>query len=131
MSDTPVKVDKYVKYFIAMRDKKKLMEEAFNLEKKKVTDVMDKIEGILQDFLEKAGGDGIKTQYGSVYLSTKTTASLADPEAFMEFVIANELFDLLDRRVNSTAAKDYATEHNTLPPGVNLNSYKTVGVRRA
>src|SRR5450759_1773236 len=110
MSDTPVKVDKYVKYFIAMRDKKKLMDDAYAIEKKKVTDVMDKIEGILQAFLEKAGGEGIKTQYGSVYLSTKTTASLADPEAFMDFVIANELFDLLDRRVNSTAAKDYATE---------------------
>jgi hypothetical protein len=135
MSDTPqvapVKVDKFVKHFIALRDKKKLMEEAFNLEKKKVTDVMDKIEGILQGFLEKAGGDGIKTKYGSVYLTTKTTASLADPEAFMDFIIANELFDLLDRRANSTACKEYAEEHNAIPPGVNLNSYTTVGVRRA
>ena len=130
MSDTPVKVDKYVKHFIALRDKKKLMEEAFNLEKKKVTDLMDSIEGVLQAFLEKAGSEGIKTQYGSVYLSTKTTASLADPEAFMTWIIANNMFDLLDRRANSTACKDYAEEHKELPPGLNLNSYTSVGVRR-
>jgi hypothetical protein len=131
MSDTPVKVDKYVQNFIALRDHKKLIEDAFNIKKKEVTDVMDKIEGILQAFLEKAGGDGIKTKYGSVYLSTKTTASLADPEAFMNFVIESERYELLDRRANSTACKDYATEEGAVPPGVNLNSYTTVGVRRA
>jgi len=135
MSDTPevaqVQADQYTKVYVYLRDKKKLMEEAFNIEKKKVTDKMDQLEGMLQAFLEQHGLESLKTKFGTVYLSTKTTASLADPEAFMTWIIANGMFDLLDRRANSTACKDYAEEHKALPPGLNLNSYTSVGVRRA
>jgi hypothetical protein len=54
---------------------------------------------------------------------------LADPEAFMKFVIANQAYDLLDRKANATACRDYAAEHQNLPPGVNMSAVKTVGVR--
>jgi hypothetical protein len=56
---------------------------------------------------------------------------LADPEAFMKYVIDNQAFDMLDRKANVTAVKEYVQETGALPPGVNLSSIKTIGVRRA
>jgi hypothetical protein len=70
------------------------------------------------------------TKGGTIYTSTRYTASLADPEAFMKFVIETRQFDLLDRKANSTAVKDYVGEHNVLPTGCNLTAMKTLGVRR-
>jgi hypothetical protein len=49
----------------------------------------------------------------------------------MAFVKTTNNYDLLDRKANVTAVKDYVSENGTLPPGVNLSSIKTVGVRRA
>jgi len=44
-------------------------------------------------------------------------------------VIANKQFDLLDRRANATACRELA-EKGTLPPGVKLNTIRTIGVRK-
>ena len=59
----------------------------------------------------------------------KHTASLGDPDAFMDYVMKNGAFELMDRRANSTACREFAEEHGSLPPGVKLNSTRTVGVR--
>src|SRR5450759_1571653 len=110
MTDTPkvaqVQADQYTKVYVYLRDKKKLIDDEYNEKKKVVQDKLDQLAGLLQAFLEQHGLESLKTKFGTVYLSTKTTASLADPEAFMDFIVANELFELLDRRANSTACKD-------------------------
>ena len=81
--------------------------------------------------METAGADNIKTPHGTCYNSTRYTASLADPDAFMTFVRDNNYYDLIDRKANVTACRDHVKEKGALPPGVNLSAIKTVGVRRA
>lgn len=131
MEDIPVAVDKRVGQYIQLRDKIKEMDKRHEEERKPLLDLQNVLSGWMMEFLEKTGGTAIKTKHGTVYLSTRYSASLADPDAFMNFVIENKLYDLLDRRANSTACKDYATEKGDLPPGVNLTALQTVGVRRA
>jgi len=48
----------------------------------------------------------------------------------MDYVTTNKLFDLLDRRANTTAVKAFVKKNNQLPPGCNLSAVETVGVRR-
>ena len=60
------------------------------------------------------------------------TAPLTDPDEFMSFVRERDLYELLERRANALACMTYAEEHEgTLPPGVKINSNRTVGVTRA
>lgn len=125
------KVEERVKQYIATRDALKKMDEEHDQRKKPLVELQNMLTGWLQNFLEKAGAESIKTSEGTCYTTTRYTASLADPEAFMNYVKANDAFDLLDRKANSTAVKEYVAEKGTLPPGVNLNSISTVGVRRA
>lgn len=125
------KVDARVQQYIAIRDKMKELNEAHDAVMRPFVDLQNSLTGWLQSFLETAGADSIKTANGTCYSTTRFTASLADPKAFMDFVISTKNFDLLDRKANVTACKDHVEQHGALPPGVNMSSIKTVGVRRA
>lgn len=122
--------DEQVAAYIECRDLLKALDEAHAARKKPLLDLQERLEGWLQAFMEKSQAEAIKTKHGTAYTSTRYTASLADPQAFMQFVIANQKFDLLDRRANSTAVKDYVQENSALPPGCNLNAIVSVNVRR-
>jgi hypothetical protein len=125
-------VDNRVEQFIAVRDKLKEMDEAHEAKRKPLLAIKEELSGWLLDLLDKMGAENIKTAHGTVHTTTRSSASLADPQAFMDFVIESERYELLDRRANSTAVKDYIQDHQgNLPPGVNFSSVKTVGVRRA
>ncbi len=120
-----------IQKFIDTRDAIKIMEDKHKEDMKKYRARMDKLSGDIQEFLDKNNLENVKTKAGTCYLSTRRTASLADPEAFMNYVIEHEAFDLMDRRANSTAVQDFVKKHKALPPGCNLNSVTTVGVLRA
>ena len=124
-------VDHWVESFVALRDKLRDMEVEYDKKKKPVRDALDQIEGRLMAALEATGSEAIRTAHGTCHTVSRTKASLADPEAFMQYVIANKAFDLLDRKANSTAVKAFVKEKNTLPPGCNLSTIVSIGVRRA
>lgn len=124
-------VDKRVQQYIQVRDAIAAADEAHKEKIKPLVDLQNLLTGWMQNFMEQAGADNIKTAHGTCYSSTRYTASLADPQAFMNFVIEKANWDMLDRKANVTAVKDYVAEHGGLPPGVNLSAIKTVGVRRA
>lgn len=126
-----VTVDKRVAQYVATRDAIRAANEKHEAEIKPLVDLQNMLTGWLQTFMETAGADNIKTAHGTCYSTTRYSASLADPEAFMKFVKDTNSYDLLDRKANVTAVKDHVAEKGTLPPGVNLSSIKTVGVRRA
>jgi cell division GTPase FtsZ len=131
MNDQPTQVDKWAAQYVALRDVLKKFDEANEVKRKEFKGLMEELSGKMQHFLETSGVDSASTKGGTIYTSIRYTASLADPEAFMRFVIETRQFDLLDRKANSTAVKDYVGEHNVLPTGCNLTAMKTLGVRRS
>jgi len=116
--------------YIALRDKIKSLEAEHKERLQPLKADLEALGGALAKFMEDTNSDGIKTEFGTCYLTTRWNASLADADAFMRFVQDTKEFDLLDRKANATAVRDYVKEHNALPPGVNLSSIQQVGVRR-
>jgi anaerobic glycerol-3-phosphate dehydrogenase len=98
-------------------------------------DALDKaqkqLNSVLLSHLNGANAESMSTEHGTAYKSEKKSASIADPQAFMDFVIANAAWDLLDREVNVTATEEFVKSHNAPPPGVNYSSTFVAGVRRA
>lgn len=125
-----IKVAERIGQYVICRDQIKVIEERHKKELAPLKELQDMLGGWLQSALDKAGADSIKSLAGTAYKTQKFTASLADPKAFMDFVIANNLFDLMDRKANVTAVKEYVEQNGRLPPGVNLSSIETIGVRR-
>jgi len=107
------------------------MDEDLKKRKEPLLKIKALLEGYFEQMLETTGAQNFATRNGTVHWNHRVTASLADAEAFMKFVIGNQKFDLIERRASSTAVRDYCAENNVAPAdiGVKLNSIRTIGVR--
>lgn len=126
----PATAEQRIGEYVKVRDTIKKLKDDFEKSIEPLVDLQNSLTGWLQHFMDQNGVDSVKTNGGTAYTSTKYTASLADPDAFMQFVIENKQFDLIDRKANVTAVRDYTATNGNLPPGVNLSSIQTVNVRR-
>lgn len=124
--------EKKVLQFIKLRDLRRALKMRYEEEDKKLRDLQSILEGQLSAFMSANKVDNLRTQHGTCYTTIRYSASLADPEAFMQFVITNQKFDLLDRRANATAVRDYLdASHASAVPGCNLSALEHIGVRRS
>ena len=105
------------------------LEEEFKASVAPLENIKNLLQGYFEKFLTDTGHQTAVTAGGTVHWNHRVTAKLEDPQAFMDYVIANKQFDLLDRRANATACRELA-EKGTLPPGVKLNTIRTIGVRK-
>lgn len=121
---------KRVQQYVDVRDKLKQLNTEHEERIKPLLEIQEILAGRLQAALDANNAENIKTEHGTFYRSIRYSASLADPDVFMKFVIDNRKFDLLDRRANPTAVRAYVDAEKTLPPGCNLNAIHSVGVRR-
>lgn len=127
MTDIAKRVDQYVK----LRDLIKAKEAEYKKELAPYKETLEQLNSVLLAHINGIGGNSVSTDNGTVYRTEKKSASLADAQAFMDFVVANQAFDLIDRKANVTAVEEFIKENNTPPPGVNFSSTFVVGVRRA
>lgn len=126
----PVDINHRIGQFVQLRDKIKKLDEEHKAKMAPFREALDTLGGILLDHLKNQNADSVATPSGTVYRTVKNTASIADGEKFWDHVVANEDWDLLDKRANVTAVLDYIEQHQAPPPGVNFTSTMTVGVRR-
>lgn len=132
MASTPTAdISKRVGQYIALRDEIKRLDDEHKLKMKVFRETLEKLNGVLLEHLNTINGESVRTDAGTVYRTEKKSASLADPDAFMHFVVENEAWDLLDRKANVIAVADFIKEQSATPPGVNFSSRFEVGVRRA
>lgn len=94
-------------------------------------EMWEKLTGAMMAYLNDTNSQSVKTGAGTVFLSSRKTASLEDADAFMRYVVSNEAWDLLDRKANATAVADYIEEHDAPPPGVRFSVMETLNIRKA
>lgn len=124
-------IAKRVEQYIQLRDLIKKKDDEHKKEMAPFKETLEKLNSVLLGHLNGIGGQSVSTDYGTVYRTEKKSASLADAQAFMDFVVANQAFDLIDRKANVTAVEEFIKENNSPPPGVNFSSTFIVGVRRS
>lgn len=121
---------KRVQQALMIKEKLAKLEEAYEVSRKPLLDLKALLEGYFEAELTASGAQSVATPYGTVHWNHRVTAKVEDPEAFMEHVKATQDFDLMERRASPTAAQDYVKEHGCLPPGVKLNSIRTIGMNK-
>lgn len=130
MNAPTVDIQKRVDQYVRLRDEIKRRDDEHKAAMKPFRETLEKLNNVLLSHLITINGDSVRTDAGTVYRTEKKSASLADPDAFMRFVVSNEAWDLLDRKANVTAVADFIAENDATPPGVNFSSTFVVGVRR-
>lgn len=128
-----MKLDELVSKYIKLRDKKAQMKKEFDQSVAKIDEVMEKMEAVILKTFQETGIDSAKTEAGTAYMSTRTSATVGSREDFIGWVMADpdERAIFLENRVNKTAVEQFKAANDDLPPGVNWRSEVTVNVRRA
>lgn len=127
-----MKLSDAVSLYIKLRDRKAEIKAEMDEQIKPIQEKMDKLEAKLLEAFQATGVDSVKTESGTAYTAVRTTASIADRDAFMAFVKANEEWSLLEVRAAKVAIEQFrAANDNELPPGVNIREERVVNVRRS
>lgn len=127
-----MKMSDLVAKYIELREKKAQYKAEYEMKVAKLDEVMDKIEVKLLEVFDQTGMDSVKTEFGTAYTSTRNTASVADREAFMEFVKTKDEWPLLEVRASKAAVEQFRDANDgELPPGINWRSERVVNIRRS
>jgi len=126
-----MKMSDLVAKYIELRDKKAEYKAEYDVKVGRIEEALDKIEAKLLEVFDSAGMDSVKTEAGTAYVSTRTAASVADRDTFMEFVRTNDEWPLLEIRASKAAVEEYRSQHEDLPPGINWREERVVNIRRS
>ena len=128
-----MKLDELVANYIKLRDKKSQLKKQYDEKVAKVDAVMDKMEAIILKTFQDSGIDSARTDAGTAYISTRTSATVGSREEFLSWVLQDpdERSIFLENRVSKVAVEQFKAANDDLPPGINFRSEITVGVRRA
>lgn len=131
-SPTPTaNIEQRIGQYIMLRDKISAADADHKEKMKPAREALEKLNAFMLAHLQQIGGDSVKASTGTVYRTTKTSVGIEDPDAFMRHVIGSESWELLDRKANVTAVKEFLSENGTLPPGTKMTNTQVVGVRRS
>jgi hypothetical protein len=126
-----MKLNDLVAKYIELRDKKYELKHKYEYQAAQLDETLNKIEAKLLEVFDKLGMDSVKTEFGTAYSSTRSTASVADPETFMSFVIENAEWSLLEKRAAKLAVEQYKDANGDLPPGINYRAERVVNIKRS
>jgi Txe/YoeB family toxin of Txe-Axe toxin-antitoxin module len=118
--------------FLKIREAKaRVVKEFEEMVKAKYEDPLKQISTELKRRLLERGSTGIKTESGTVYQVEDMKATCADWGLFHTWIVENNALDMMERRIKSTAIKEYMENNaGTLPPGVNVFRETEIRVRR-
>lgn len=117
--------------YIEIRDRKDRLKEKHKAELQKYNDALAKIEAALLKFLHKTGQTSSKGTGGTAFIKQRTSDTVTDPVAYMNYIRENEAYDLLESRVAKAALDQFIEEHGDLPPGVRRTIEQQVQIRRS
>jgi predicted DNA-binding protein len=126
-----VTVDTVIAKYIELRDKKERMDKEHKARLAPMSDAMEKLEAYILKNFQETGIESARTDAGTAYVATRSSTTVADKEAFLDFVKQSEAWHLLDVRALKTAVEEYLTVNQTLPTGVNLNRVIGINVRKS
>ena len=121
-----VLAEKYIK----ARDFLKKLKDDHKDKEAKVSAVIDDLEMRMMTFLNDTGQQSSNTKSGTFFKRTTQTAKVADRDVFLTFVIDNDMRQMLESRVSSTAVAEYVQENGILPPGVDVTQVTSISVNR-
>lgn len=122
--------DRYIRALIQLKDYIKQKDDEHEESLKSYKEKRDKLERLILGHLLENNAKNVSTDCGTASVLHRKSASLEDPQAFMNYVIENEAWDLIDRKANAKAVEDFIHSNSSPPPGVKFSDALTLGLRR-
>jgi hypothetical protein len=116
--------------FIELRDQVAVIEAEMGERMAPLKANMEKIKLYFKAIATQEGVDSWKTAHGTVYLSHTDSVKLVDADAYFEYVVENEAWDLIEKRAAKVAVRGFVEAHGSLPPGAELSTRIEVNFRK-
>jgi len=127
-------IDDLTRIYLKMRNKVQEMTKEMESKIEALKAQQDQIASIMKDRV-RALGDGVsslKTEHGTIMLTTKTRYYAQDWDAFKTFVHEHDALDLFEKRIAQKNMQQFIDENPGLtPPGLNSISEVDISVRKA
>ena len=89
------------------------------------------LKSALLDYCTAQGVDSVKTAAGLFYRTVKTRYWTSDWDSMNKFILAQEVPEFYEKRLNQTAVRQFLEENpDMLPPGLNTDSEYVITVRK-
>jgi hypothetical protein len=126
-----VPMDKLAKVYRKMQAAIQKLTAEYETEILKIETQRDVVKIALKDQMLRLGVKSVRTDQGTVVLSTSTRYNTQDWDSFKEFIKANDAIDLLEKRIAQTNMRTFLEENPGLvPEGLNSFSEYNISVRK-
>jgi nitrogen-specific signal transduction histidine kinase len=126
-----VPMDKLAKVYRKMAARIQELTQAYENEVEEIKRQQDTVKIALKDQMLALGVSSVRTDQGTVVLSTKTRYNTQDWDSFKTFVLQHEAVDLLEKRIAQTNMATFLEDNPGLvPPGLNSLTEYAISVRK-
>ena len=130
-TDVTVPMDKLAKVYRRMQSRIQELTAQYESEIEDIKRQQDVVKIALKDQMLKLGVSSVRTDQGTVVLSTKTRYNTQDWDSFKEFVKEHDALDLLEKRIAQTNMATFLEENPSLvPAGLNSMTEYAISVRK-
>jgi hypothetical protein len=128
-----INVEELVEAYLAIRTERDRVLKEYESVDAELKKDMGELEAMMLGVCNEVNADSIKTAHGTVMRRLNERYICNDWDGFREFVLENQVVDLLEKRIHQGNFKQFFAEHEGegLPPGVSVMREYGVSVRKS
>ena len=131
MSEETIPLDKLAMIYRKIRDKISVLTKEYDTQVEALKAQQDQIKFAMKDQMKALGVKSVRTDMGTVTLTTKTRYNTQDWDSFKEFVLEHKMVDLLEKRIAQLNMAHFLEENPTIvPPGLNSTTEYDITVTK-
>lgn len=125
--------DELIKARIAVNDTIQIAQDDLTANLKPSRRKLEVLDGVLLNMIQATSlQKNIKSESGTAYKEKKESYTVKDRKLFLQWIMTNNRFDLLDVRVDASAAKKYLKDTDgLLPDGIGYSAFILLRTRRS
>jgi hypothetical protein len=126
-----IPMDKLAKVYRKMQAEIQRLTAEYDGQIENIKRQQDAVKNALKDQMLVMGISSVRTDNGTVVLSTKTRYQTQDWDSFKEFIKEHDALDLLEKRIAQGNMATFLEENpGALPPGMNSVTEYQISVRK-
>jgi hypothetical protein len=125
-------MEKLARVWRKMQDRREQLKHDYERADLQIAEQQKQVGAALSAAMDSMKATSIKTAAGVIERKQKLLASAADWDAIYRFIVENDAWELLHKRLGSKFVETWAAKHDGVPPpGVNVRSEFVVSVKKA
>ena len=134
MTTTPevmVPLDRLARVYRRIRSEIEALTQEYDNATAQIKQQQDTIKTAIKDEMLRLGVKSVRTDGGTISLSTKTRYSTEDWDAFKEFIKENDAIELLEKRISQSNMATFLEDNpGKVPAGLNSFKEYAISVRK-